>query len=427
MAVLGPAPVGAANRDFGQHWVDRGQLGKGDDLMVLLLLAVARQALQPQFVPAEALAKPAGDQDRRLYAAHRHRDVGARRQPARPAQRARLAGQAEIPVGKDHRRDAARETDQQQRQQRADPRDPAMREQPLVEPVILGEIDPVHRIEGVEFERQQPVEKLHGGADHGERGEREIEQSRDQQLARRHREQQPILGHGHRFGGVGRGYRSRRFAAAMGADRRAQRLRFVQPDRVEAGVILLAAGAGFEPDLGDAQRARHQPLFDADVLDAVERNGAVLARQHPAFDHHGVGADDKTKAQPLEPRGDQRDQQEGEDRRDDIDPVAGKAERGDRGQEIERAWPELDDRERQRRRMQPLPVRLGLRRGSGQGGFAHAKSVWIWRRIVSRIAAARSARSPGSVTVLLWVPDVWTIRCDSPNQRSTGPCPTSIC
>src|SRR3546814_1849397 len=87
--------------------------------------------------------------------------------------------------------------------------------------------------------------------------------------------------------------------------------------------------------------------------------------------------------------------------------------------------------------MQSLPAGLADRaagdrrfRGHGCGGgdggrLGHAKSVWIWRRIVSRIAAARSARSPGSVTVLLWVPDVWTIRWDRLNNRSTGPWPRS--
>src|SRR3546814_2694213 len=100
----------------------------------------------------------------------------------------------------------------------------------------------------------------------------------------------------------------------------------------------------------------------------------------------------------------------------DPDPVARKAKRRNRGQGIERLRPQRDDRERQRRGVQPLPARLVLRRGEN-GGVAHAKSVWIWRRIVSRIAAARSLDSPGSVTVLLCVPEVWTIRCDRPNQR----------
>src|SRR3546814_7843858 len=110
----------------------------------------------------------------------------------------------------------------------------------------------------------------------------------------------------------------------------------------------------------------------------------------------------------------------------DPDPVARKAKRRNRGQGIERLRPQRDDRERQRRGVQPLPARLVLRRGEN-GGVAHAKSVWIWRRILSRIAAARSLDSPGSVTVLLCVPEVWTIRCDRPNQRSLGPCPTLIC
>src|SRR3546814_19911415 len=77
-------------------------------------------------------------------------------------------------------------------------------------------------------------------------------------------------------------------------------------------------------------------------------------------------------------------------------------------------------RERQRRGVQPLPARLVLRRGEN-GGVAHAKSVWIWRRNVSRIAAARSLDSPGSVTVLLFVPEVWTTRSHRPDQRSIGP------
>src|SRR3546814_8222086 len=73
--------------------------------------------------------------------------IGARREPAGPAQRARLARQTEIPVGEKHRRDAASKTDQQQRQRRADPGDPAMREQPLIETLVFGDVDPVHRSE----------------------------------------------------------------------------------------------------------------------------------------------------------------------------------------------------------------------------------------------------------------------------------------
>src|SRR3546814_7075780 len=51
------------------------------------------------------------------------------------------------------------------------------------------------------------------------------------------------------------------------------------------------------------------------------------------------------------------------------------------------------------RRLARLWRSRGRRRRSCEVG--HAKSVWIWRRIVSRIAAARSLDSPGSVTVLL--------------------------
>src|SRR3546814_9521649 len=92
--------------------------------------------------------------------------MGARREPAGSAQRARLGRQTEIPVGEKHRRDAASKTDQQQRQRRADPGDPAMREQPLIETLVFGDVDPVHRIENVEVERQQAVEKLHRSEEH---------------------------------------------------------------------------------------------------------------------------------------------------------------------------------------------------------------------------------------------------------------------
>src|SRR5690606_8174010 len=114
--------------------------------------------------------------------------------------------------------------------------------------------------------------------------------------------------------------------AAMRADRRAQRLRGVEADRVEAGVILLAraAGAGFEADARDAERARDQPLFDADILDAVERDGAVLARQHAAFDDDLIVADEETKAHPAEPGRAEREEQEGAERGDDPHPFAGK-------------------------------------------------------------------------------------------------------
>src|SRR3546814_4091317 len=110
-------------------------------------------------------------------------------------------------------------------------------------------------------------------------------------------------------------------AAAVCADRRTQRLRGVERDRVERGIILLAPRAGLEPDLGDAERARDQSLLDADVLDAVERDGAVLAREDAAFDHHLVVADEEAEAQPLEPGDEQRDQQEGANRGHDPDPV----------------------------------------------------------------------------------------------------------
>src|SRR3546814_1222632 len=56
------------DRDLVQHRIDLGELAEGDDLVVALLLAIAREALQPQLVPAETPAKPAGDKDRRLHA-----------------------------------------------------------------------------------------------------------------------------------------------------------------------------------------------------------------------------------------------------------------------------------------------------------------------------------------------------------------------
>src|SRR3546814_11516042 len=96
-------------------------------------------------------------------------------------------------------------------------------------------------------------------------------------------------------------------------------------------VILLAARAGLEPDLGDAERARDQPLLDADVLDPVERNGAVLACKNAAFDHHLIVADEEAEAQPLEPGGEQRNEEEGAERGHDPDPVAGKPERRETG------------------------------------------------------------------------------------------------
>src|SRR3546814_1949930 len=82
------------------------------------------------------------------------------REPAGPAQRARLARQTEIPVGEKHRRDAASKTDQQQRQRRADPRDPTMCEQPLIETLVFGDVDPVHRIENVEVRSEEHTSEL---------------------------------------------------------------------------------------------------------------------------------------------------------------------------------------------------------------------------------------------------------------------------
>src|SRR3546814_13227246 len=114
------------------------------------------------------------------------------------------------------------------------------------------------------------------------------------------------------------------------------------------GLVLLgAAGAGLDTDLGEVERVRNQPRFDADVLDAVKGNVAVLAREDAALDRDLVGADQKAKARPGQPGKDQRDEQEKAERRHDIDPLARTADRGERGQEIDRARPEPDDREQQ--------------------------------------------------------------------------------
>src|SRR3546814_7573345 len=85
-------------------------------------------------------------------------------------------------------------------------------------------------------------------SDDGQRGEREVKQPRCQQPARLHGEEQPIVLHGRRIGRAGRRDRHR-LAAAVCADRRTQRLRGVERDRVERGIILLAPRAGLEPDL----------------------------------------------------------------------------------------------------------------------------------------------------------------------------------
>src|SRR5690606_23834971 len=159
-----------------------------------------------------------------------------------------------------------------------------------------------------------------------------------------------------------------------------------------------------------------QPLFDAHVLDTVEGDGAVLARQYAAFDHNLVRADEKAEARPCDPSRDERDQQEGAECREHINPLPCNTDRCERWEEIERARAEPGARERARRGMQSLPLRAlgrGVVRKSGDAP-CHAKSVWMWRRISSRIAAARSARRPGNVTVLLCVPEVWTTRCDRP-------------
>src|SRR3546814_9999535 len=75
-----------------------------------------------------------------------------------------------------------------------------------------------------------------------------------------------------------------------------------------------------------------------------------------SLDRDLVGADQKAKARPGQPGKDQRDEQEKAERRHDIDPLARNADRGERGQEIDRARPEPDDREQQCRRMQSLPA-----------------------------------------------------------------------
>src|SRR3546814_13761525 len=61
------------DRDLVQHRIDLGELAQGDDLVVALLLAIAREALHPQLVPAETPAIPAGGKASRPHAPHRQR------------------------------------------------------------------------------------------------------------------------------------------------------------------------------------------------------------------------------------------------------------------------------------------------------------------------------------------------------------------
>src|SRR3546814_18217412 len=105
-----------------------------------------------------------------------------------------------------------------------------------------------------------------------------------------------------------------------------------------------------------AGRARDQPLFDADVLDAVKGNGAVLARAAAALDRDLVVADQKAKAPPGQPGKDPRHEPAKAGARQDTSPIARKSAPGESGQGIGRTRPETAEPGTTDSRMHPSPT-----------------------------------------------------------------------
>jgi hypothetical protein len=277
-----------------------------------------------------------------------------------------------------------------------------------------------------QIERQQEIDLLGRSAQHREQDERELEQAEQQQP--RHREHEQRRGHRCRHV-VGRNHRSvshegtanRPLRVEPRTHRLAQRLALGLAD-IGKLQLVLAARAGLEAHLHQAEQARYRALLKTYVLDALERHRARLAADDPLLEADVAGADAIARATPAEPgakrhHGEEHepDQQAGGDAGGDI--AASIDRRRQRQDEL--AQPAKrggDDAER----VQPPPGFLrfiAVRRRCGLSGErlrAHIVSRRTCARIASRISSAVSCARPGSATLALCVPAVCSVSVARP-------------
>ncbi len=242
----------------------------------------------PAATRSEAPPDRARGDFQRLHPVDGHDDIGAGEQSAPPPEALGGAFEQEVPVARHCADNAGGKADNQQRcerdhaarhlRQRTKPRQLRARPGQAFFP----------RIEIPQLERQQEIELLGQARQHGNHRQREIEQAEHQQPLRRHAEQDFGWRFGDRGGCPGRG-------AVGDGDLAPVADQLAQPRALGFGEIgkrdlLPAARTRLEPHRRQAEQARHECLFEADILDALVGNGARGTGEDAAFHADVFGA-----------------------------------------------------------------------------------------------------------------------------------------
>ena len=388
-----PRGLRAGQREAGRgdHRGDFGDPSERDD-DVMARLGVLREADHAQVVPAEPPPDDPAAQLERLDAVHRHHHVAARQQAATAAQPLGGRFEPEAVVAQRGADEPGRQSHRRQHRERERCADDLDRRTRVLQHVRgfaqqrrPGPVAP-------DVDRQQPVELLRRARQRDERDQRELEQPECREPREVHREQRR------------RGIPDRVARAGCGdaiveadADRLAQRLGLGGGDIADPDLVL-AARAGLEPDLDHAEQPRHQPLFEADVLDALVRHRTRGAAEQAAFDPDVALAQPIAEFPPRQEAEQRGKQPHCDQRRDDDRPAlaerAGPDQCGQRGQAGPAQRQDRGDDEAQRAGPPPF-----FRRGVARSG--HTASRLTCARICSRIASASAWARPGSATEAL--------------------------
>lgn len=246
-------------------------------------LAVLGETDEFQAVPPTALADRPGLNNRRLHTMRRHDGIGQRQEAATAPETLGRAFQPE-PIfsqyGADDAGSKADEYEASKRHQRqydlSRPADPVQIFNG--DPALFGYTDPVPEIP--DFKRQQKIKLLRQTAENRENNERKgIESENAKNAIAIHRK------NGGRISVRDKRFRvaHARLSTLVGLYQFAQAVGFFDAHKAQLRIIPVTT-ACFEFDFPQREEARQRLLFNADILNALERNGAGVSADNSAFD-----------------------------------------------------------------------------------------------------------------------------------------------
>ena len=199
-------------------------------------------------------------------------------------------------------------------------------------------------------------------------------------------------------------------SALVGFHQFPQAVGFFDAYKAELRVIPVTA-AGFELDFPEREKARQGLLFDADILNPLERNRACVSADNSAFDANIMLANVIMEPHPRQPAKKETEQENRTDSGNGNQRVvtSPRAEKGGKygKNELRQSGDEADEQAEDVELYSFIPGFLDIRvLGVGIGQIVSAR---IAARMASRIAKASAWSKPGNVTVLLWLPAVCTV------------------